>query len=171
MKKLADLNDLLTLELKDLRSAEAQIIKALPKLAKAAGSEELRSALNAHLEQTKEHLARLEQVGEVLGVKLTGHKCDGMEGLLKEGAELLEMEMPTAVMDAAIIAACQRVEHYEIAGYGCARAFAEELGHSEVARTLQITLDEEGAADHKLQAIAEGGINSGAAAQASAEEG
>jgi ferritin-like metal-binding protein YciE len=130
----------------------------------------LRQALADHLEETKEHIVRLDQIGEKLGVRLTGHKCEGMEGLLKEGAEFLEMEMPESVLDAAIISACQRVEHYEMAGYGCARAFAHELGESEVADILQLTLDEEGTADKKLQAIAEDSVNAEAAAGRTSED-
>jgi ferritin-like metal-binding protein YciE len=144
-------------QLKDLYSAENQLVKALPKMAKGASSAALRGAFESHLEETKNHVSRLEKAGELLGIKLSGKTCKGMEGLLKEGEEVLgeKAKGACAVVDAAIIAAAQRVEHYEIAAYGCARAMAERLGQRPIAALLQETLDEEGAADKKLTKICE----------------
>lgn len=147
---LNSLHALLVAELRDLYSAEKQILKALPKLIKAVTSEDLRAGLQDHLEETREQLARLEQIGSTLPAKLTGHTCEAMKGLVEEGAHLLEEESTPEVLDAAIIGACQRVEHYEIAGYGTARAFAQALGLKDVANTLQATLDEEGNANKAL---------------------
>jgi ferritin-like metal-binding protein YciE len=157
--KLESLQDLLVQELKDLYSAEAQIVKALPKMAKAASSEELRTAFEEHLEETKKQVERLDQIFERLGTPGRGKKCKGMEGLLEEGKEVIEQDGDDMVKDAALIAAAQHVEHYEIAGYGCARTFASLLGHEEIAELLQKTLDEESAADKKLTEIAESAIN------------
>lgn len=140
-------------ELKDLYSAEKQIVRALPKLAKAATSEELKEALLAHLEETKEQVARLEQIAEIVGKKLTGKTCVGMKGVLEEGSEVLEETEKGEVRDAALISASQRVEHYEMAGYGSARDFAKLLDLPEVAQLLDETLAEEKAADKKLSAI------------------
>jgi ferritin-like metal-binding protein YciE len=167
--KLKTLDDLLIKELKDLYSAEKQIIKALPKMAKAANSDALREALEDHLEVTKEQAARLEQIFETLSISPRGPKCEAMEGLLEEGEELLEEDAAPAVRDAGIIAAAQRVEHYEMAGYGTARTFARLLGHNEIADTLQKTLDEEGDADEKLTELAESEVNVEAAAPAKQE--
>jgi len=161
--KMKTLEDLLAHELKDLYSAEKQITKALPKMAKAASSEELQQAFEAHLEETEQQIARLEEVMEMLEVPTRGPKCKAMEGLIEEGKEILEEEMEDHVRDAALIAAAQRVEHYEIAGYGCARTFAELLGHGEAAELLQQTLDEEKATDEKLTQIAMEHINQEAA--------
>ena len=154
--KLDSMRDLLIHELRDLYSAENQIIKALPKMAKAASSEELRQAFEEHLEQTKGQVERLDQIFESLEVSSRGPKCKAMEGLIEEGKELLEEEdVDEAVLDAALIAAAQRVEHYEIAGYGCARTFARLLGEEEAADLLQMTLDEEADTDKRLTDIAE----------------
>jgi ferritin-like metal-binding protein YciE len=161
--KLESLEDLFVDELKDLYNAENQLIKALPKMAKAASSDELRSAFQEHLEQTKEHVNRLEKVFKELNCSPKGKKCRAMEGLIEEGSERLDGDSDGAVKDAALIAAAQRVEHYEIAGYGCVRTYAEQLGHTEAANLLQQTLEEEGAADKKLTHLAEGIINQQAA--------
>jgi ferritin-like metal-binding protein YciE len=159
MKKMKTLQDLLVHELKDLHSAEKQLTKALPKMAKAATSDDLREAIESHLEETEEHVNRLDQIFEKLDLSGRGMKCKAMEGLIEEGKEILEEEMEDHVRDAAIIAACQRVEHYEMAGYGCARTFAEQLGHHDVAEILQQTLDEEKGADEKLTQIAMQSVN------------
>jgi len=157
--KLKTLDDLLIKELRDLYSAEKQMIKALPKMAKAANSEALQDAFTEHLEVTKEHARRLETIFESLNVSSRGPKCAAMEGLVEEGDEMMKEEAAPAVMDAGLIGAAQRVEHYEIAGYGVARTFARLLGHDKVADTLQETLDEEGDADKKLTQLAESEIN------------
>lgn len=158
--KLDTLKDLYIHELKDLYSAEKQILKALPKMAKAASNKDLADAFRAHLEETKEHAARLEKVLGSLKQTTRGPKCKGMEGLLKEGAEMIEEEADEEVRDAGLISAAQRVEHYEMAGYGCARTYGELLGDKANAKILQTTLDEEGAADKKLTKLAmSGGIN------------
>ncbi len=141
-------------ELKDLFSAENQLTKALPKMAKAATSDELRNGFEEHLEQTKEHVERLQQIFEMLGEKGTGKKCLGMEGLVKEGAEVIGEDFEDAVMDAALISAAQRVEHYEIAAYGCVCAYADLLGESEQASLLRETLEEEKQTDEKLSGLA-----------------
>jgi ferritin-like metal-binding protein YciE len=148
------LQDLLNDELKDLYSAEKQIVRALPKIAKAAASDVLREALLAHLEETKGQVERLEQIAGIVGKKLTGKTCVGMKGVLEEGSEVLEEAEKGAVRDAALIAACQRVEHYEMAGYGSARDFAKLLGLGEVVSLLEETLDEEKNADRKLTTVA-----------------
>jgi ferritin-like metal-binding protein YciE len=141
-------------ELKDLYSAENQLVKALPKMAKAANSEELREGFEAHLEQTKEHVQRLEQIFELLDESPKGKKCVGMEGLVKEGSEAIEEDFQGAVMDAALIGAAQRVEHYEIAAYGTACEFAKVLGEKEHVSLLQETLEEEKETDEKLTELA-----------------
>jgi ferritin-like metal-binding protein YciE len=156
---LESLQDLYLEQLKDLHSAERQIIEALPKMIEQTTHPELRRGFEMHLEQTKEQLRRLEQIGQRAGQKLTGHKCKGMEGLLEEGEELLEKRADSDVLDAALIAAAQRVEHYEMAGYGCARTYARLLGLEDDAKLLQQTLDEEGDTDHKLTDLAESVIN------------
>jgi ferritin-like metal-binding protein YciE len=148
------MQELLLDELKDLYSAEKQIVKALPKLAKAATSPDLKQALTNHLEETEGQVSRLEQIAEMVGKKLTGKTCVGMKGVLEEGSEVLEETDKGTVRDAAMIAAAQRVEHYEIAGYGSAREFAKMLGLSEVASLLGKTLEEEKAADKLLSGIA-----------------
>jgi ferritin-like metal-binding protein YciE len=153
--KIPTIAKLLEGQLKDIHSAETQLVKALPKMAKKASSSGLKQAFTSHLEETKNHVERLDQIGQTLGIKMTGKKCKAMEGLIEEGAEVLEAEGPGPVIDSALIAAAQRVEHYEIAAYGSARTFAEQLGHEEVVELLQETLDEESAADEKLTSISE----------------
>ena len=137
-------------ELKDLYSAENQLVKALPKMAKAAKSNELKQGFEEHLEQTRGHVERLEKIFTALDEKPTGKKCKGMEGLLEEGKEWMEEDADPEVMDAGLIAAAQHVEHYEIAGYGCVRTYAELLGFTNAAKLLQKTLDEEKQTDEKL---------------------
>ncbi len=157
--RLTDLQDVLAHEVKDLYSAEKQLVEALPKMARAAKDDRLRRAMEKHLEVTKEQVRRLEEVGKTLGTEVTGHACEGMKGLIKEADGLLEENDPSEALDVALISAAQRVEHYEIAAYGSAVAFAKELGHQDVARTLQTTLDEEGQADEELTSIAESRVN------------
>jgi ferritin-like metal-binding protein YciE len=152
--ELETLRDLFIDELKDLYNAENQLVKALPKIIKAATDEGLKQGLSDHFEQTRNHVARIEQIMEGLDESPGGKKCKAMEGLLKEGAELLEEEAEPEVMDAGIICACQKVEHYEIAGYGTVRTYAELLGEDEAARLLDQTLSEEKAADEKLSEAA-----------------
>jgi ferritin-like metal-binding protein YciE len=147
------MQELLIDELKDLYSAEKQIVRALPKIAKAASSTELQEALLGHLAETKGQVVRLEKIGEIIGKKLTGKTCVGMKGVLEEGSEVLEDTDKGVVRDAALISACQRVEHYEMAGYGSAREFAKLLGQTDVAVLLDETLNEEKNADKKLSAI------------------
>jgi len=142
-------------ELRDLYHAETQLTKALPKMAKASSNSELRQAFEEHLRQTSEHVSRLEQIFESLEEKATGKKCLGMEGLVKEGAETMREDYEDAVLDAAIIGAAQRVEHYEIAGYGTVRDMAKLLGEDEQVSLLQQTLEEEKQADQKLTQLAE----------------
>jgi ferritin-like metal-binding protein YciE len=154
MSKLSTLEQLLVHELKDLYSAENQLLKALPKMAKAATSPKLKAGFEKHLGETEVHVKRLEEIMEELGASPKGKTCAAMKGLVEEGAETIAEDAEAAVKDAALIAAAQRVEHYEIAGYGTARTFAELLGHKEVAKKLQMTLDEEGATDHALTKIA-----------------
>jgi ferritin-like metal-binding protein YciE len=151
--KLTTLAKLFEDQLKDIYSAESQILKALPKMAKKASSDELKEAFTSHLQETKQQVERLNEIAEGLGCKLSGKKCKAMEGLIEEGAEVLESEGPGPVIDAALIAAAQRVEHYEIAAYGTARALAGLLGHGNMVELLQETLDEESAADEKLSGI------------------
>jgi ferritin-like metal-binding protein YciE len=148
------MQELLIDELKDLYSAEKQIVRALPKLAKAATSPDLKQALADHLKETEGQVTRLEQIAEIVSKKLTGKTCVGMKGVLEEGSEVLEDTGRGTVRDAAMIAAAQRVEHYEMAGYGSAREFAKMLGLSEVASLLEETLEEEKAADKLLSGIA-----------------
>lgn len=144
------LEELLIDELKDLYSAEKQIVRALPKIIKAVTSPDLQQGLSNHLEETKGQVARLEKIGEILGKKMIGKTCVGMKGVLEEGSEILEDTDKGAVRDAALISACQRVEHYEMAGYGSARDFAKLLGQGEVASLLDETLAEEKNADKTL---------------------
>lgn len=157
--KTGTLEDLLTDELKDLYSAENQIIKALPKMAKTAQSDELRRAFEEHLEQTKQQARRLEQACEELGVSPKGKKCVGMEGLIEEGKEIMQEEFDMDTIDAGLIGAAQKVEHYEIAGYGTAIAHARQLGFNSVANILHKTLEEEKTTDAKLTKLAENMIN------------
>jgi ferritin-like metal-binding protein YciE len=153
--KVESLRDLYLEQLQDLYNAEQQLIKALPKMAKAATSDELRAAFEDHLEETKGHAQRIETICEQMGEKASGKKCKAMEGLVKEGAETIEEDMQEDIKDAALIADAQRVEHYEIAGYGCVHAYATRLGDEEAANLLEETLEEEKAADKKLNDIAE----------------
>jgi len=157
--KLKDLHSLFVHELKDLYSAEKQLARALPKMAKAATSEDLRHAFEQHLEETETHIERLDEVFETLEVSPRGPKCVAMEGLIEEGKKLLEEEAEPHVLDAALICAAQRVEHYEIAGYGCVRALAEQLGMTDLAAELQETLDEEKETNDKLTQLALGHVN------------
>lgn len=156
------LNDVYLDNLKDLYNAEGQLVAALPKLAKAAHAEELRSAFQEHLEETRGHIERLDRIFQELGKNPKGKKCKGMEGLIDEGKEVISGDASPA-RDAALIAAVQRVEHYEIAGYGCARTFAQILGDNSAAKLLQEILDEEAAADEKLTSLAESVVNAEAA--------
>jgi ferritin-like metal-binding protein YciE len=159
--KMNRLDDLYLDQLKDLYSAEKQLVQALPKMAKAASSQELKAGFEEHLGQTKTHVERLEQIFAALGSSPGRKKCAAMEGLIQEGQEAIELEGNASVRDAALIAAAQRVEHYEIAAYGTVRTYADHLGHSDQSSLLQMTLDEEGATDKKLTALAEGGLFSG----------
>ena len=152
MSEIATLREALVDEVKDLYNAEKQLTKALPKLAKNATNRELRDALTSHLSETENHIARLEQIFELLGEKPKGKLCDGMQGIIEEGNSMLEEVEQGAVMDACIIAGGQRAEHYEIAAYGTCVAWAEAIGLDEVANVLQQTLAEEKAADQKLSA-------------------
>lgn len=142
-------------ELRDLYNAETQLVKALPKMAKAASNDQLREAFEDHLRQTSEHVSRLEQIFDQLDEKPSGKKCLGMEGLVKEGSETMGEDYTEAVMDAAIIGAAQRVEHYEMAGYGTVRALAEVLGENDHISLLEQTLEEEKQADEKLTELAQ----------------
>ncbi|MGI8400849.1 MAG: ferritin-like domain-containing protein [Gemmatimonadaceae bacterium] len=157
--ELDTLKDLYVEELKDLYSAEKQLVKALPKMAKAANSPELQKAFKTHLRQTAEHASRLEKICGELGVSPRGKKCVGMEGLIEEGSDLIKEEPDADVLDAGLISAAQHVEHYEMAGYGTVRTYARQLGFEAQADLLQQTLDEEGETDHLLTALAESGIN------------
>ena len=158
MSKLKNLHDLLLEQLKDIYSAETQLVKALPAMAKAATDPTLQSAFSRHLEETKIHVTRLEEIFDEIGETPRGKTCKAMKGLIAEGKEMIEEPAAPAVRDAGLIAAAQRVEHYEIAAYGTTRTFAEVLGHSRMAETLQATLDEEAATDEKLTGIA-GALN------------
>jgi ferritin-like metal-binding protein YciE len=157
--EIDSLKELYVDELKDLYSAEKQILQALPKMAKKASDEKLKAAFQEHLEVTRTHVERLDQVFEAIGKSPRGKKCKGMEGLLEEGKEMMQEDMDPEVMDAALIAAAQRVEHYEMAGYGTVRTYAQLLGEASQAKLLQKTLDEEGEADKKLTQLAESSIN------------
>jgi ferritin-like metal-binding protein YciE len=153
--KFSSLHDLYVEQLKDLHSAETQLTKALPKMAAAATAPELKAAFTEHLEQTKEQLQRLNQIGEKLGKSLGGHTCAAMKGLIKEGSEWMEEDAEPEVMDAGLIAAAQRVEHYEIAGYGTVHNFSELLGEREATKLLAETLEEEEDTDEKLTTLAQ----------------
>ena len=167
---LDSLQSLFLDELKDVYHAEKQLVRALPRLAKAASSPELRAAFTQHLRETEGQVQRLERVFKELGQTPRAKKCEGMAGLVEEGKNILEEDGEPAVIDAALIAAGQRVEHYEIAAYGCLRTYAQLLGLSKAAELLQQNLDEEEAADEKLNALAEGGINQAAFAASEEEE-
>ncbi len=157
--KIDSLEKLYVHELKDLHSAESQILDALPKMIKAATDDELRKALESHRAETEEHLARIERLFENLDFEPGGHRCKGIEGLIKEGSDVLQETEDDDVRNAAIVAACQRVEHYEMAAYGVARAFASKLGRHDDAEVLTTTLEEEGHADRTLTQIAEQRLN------------
>jgi len=161
--KLDSLRDLLIEELRDLYNAENQLVDALPKLAEAASSNELKSAFNHHLEETRQHVSRLESIFQQIGEKSSGETCEAMKGLIKEGDILVKAQGDPDVRDAGLVGAAQRVEHYEIAGYGTARSLARRLGENEIAETLQQTLNEEAQADKKLTSIAESQVNASAA--------
>jgi len=149
------IEDLFLDELKDLYSAEKQITKALPKMVKAASTTELSNAFQSHLEETKGHVERLEKIFETLGKRGTGKTCEGMKGVLEEGAEVIEEVEKGPIRDAGLISAAQRVEHYEIAGYGSVRSYAQLLGKNNIVELLEATLSEEKAADEKLTEISE----------------
>jgi ferritin-like metal-binding protein YciE len=151
----SELQELFIDELKDIYSAESQLVKALPKMAKAAASDELRSGFEKHLEQTKGHVARIEQIFQGLDDKPTGKKCKGMEGLIEEDDEAAKEDYVDDAKDAALIGAAQRVEHYEIAAYGTVRAMAEKLGNTQAVKLLSQTLQEEKDTDEKLTKLAE----------------
>jgi ferritin-like metal-binding protein YciE len=161
---LDTLRDLFVNELKDIYNGENQILKALPRLAKAAESAELRNAFEKHLRETEGQVKRLERIFERLGERPTGKRCKGMEGLVEEGKDILEEKGEDAVVDAALIAAAQKVEHYEIASYGCLITYAGLLGDREAEKLLKQTLGEEEATDKKLTELGEGGINQAAVA-------
>lgn len=167
--KLETLHDLYVDELKDLYNAENQLLKALPRMAKAATAPELAQAFTDHLKETKGQVDRLERIFKKLDASPKGKACKAMQGLLEEGKQVMTDDADPAVTDAALIAAAQRVEHYEMAGYGCVRTFARLLGYDQAADLLQETLDEEGAADKKLTVLAETVINVEAVAPAGTE--
>jgi ferritin-like metal-binding protein YciE len=153
--KVNQLRELYVEELRDLYSAEKQLVKALPKMAKAATASDLRSGFEEHLEQTKGHVSRLEQIFDSLDENPNGKTCKGMEGLIKEGSEMIEEDPEEEQLDAGLISAAQRVEHYEIAGYGCVRTYAQLLGDDEAVSLLEQTLTEEKETDAKLTELAE----------------
>ena len=157
--KLESLKDLYVEQLRDLYSAETQIVDALPKMVEAANSPELKRGFEEHLAQTRQQVQRLEQIFQGLSLRPGGETCEGMEGLLKEGKEMMKMKGNPEVIDAGLIAAAQRVEHYEIAGYGTVRTFARMLGFDEAVRLLERTLQEEEATDKRLTQMAESRIN------------
>lgn len=160
---LDNLENVLQLQLRDLASAEEQLIQALPKMAEAASSFDLKNAFMNHLAETRQQRLRIDQAFRLLGMEPETETCEAMQGLIAEGEEVIALDGDPDVKDAALIAAAQRVEHYEMAGYGCARTFARQLGRNDVADLLQETLDEEGNADKLLTDIAESHINIGAA--------
>jgi len=164
--KLNSLRDLFIEELRDLYSAETQLVEALPKMAEAAASQELASAFEHHLEETRGHVSRLESIFNQIGEKSSGETCEAMKGLIKEGEILVKAEGDPDVRDAGLIGAAQRVEHYEMAGYGTARSLAQRLGENQTAEILQQTLDEEGEANKKLTSIAESQVNVAATSRA-----
>ena len=153
--EMNNLRDLFIDELKDLYSAENQLVKALPKMAKAATAKTLKTGFEKHLKETREHVARLKKVFSELGESPNGKTCEAMKGLIEEGETVINEDAQPEVRDAALIAAAQRVEHYEMAGYGCVRTYAKLLGEKDAAKILQKTLDEEGATDKKLTQLAE----------------
>ncbi|HLH19830.1 MAG TPA: ferritin-like domain-containing protein [Bryobacteraceae bacterium] len=157
--KINSLHDLYISELRDLYDCENRIVKALPKMAEAANSQELRNAFELHLDQSREHISRLEQIFQQLDESPKGMKCKGIEGIIDEGEDLMDEDSPAAVCDAGLISSAQKVEHYEIAGYGTARTFAMRLGFRDQAELLNRTLQEEGETDKKLTSLAESYIN------------
>ena len=157
--KLESLKDLYLEQLKDLYSAETQLLDALPKMAEGASASDLKQAFSAHHRQTQEHVRRLERVFQDLGESPKGHTCEGMKGLIREGEEMLRMHGEPSVLDAGLIACAQRVEHYEIAGYGTGRTYAELLGRDEHVTLLERTLDEEEETDELLTRLAESHVN------------
>jgi ferritin-like metal-binding protein YciE len=159
MAKMNNLNDLLHDQLKDLYDAEHQLKRALPKMAKHATDAQLKAGFEQHLTETENQIARLEQVFDAMGLKATRKSCKAMKGLIEEGEEVMQEEAPPEVMDAALIAAAQRVEHYEIAGYGTVRTMAQMLGMKDAAKLLEQSLQEEEATDKKLTMLAEKSIN------------
>ena len=168
--KLDILNKLYIEELRDLYNAESQLLKALPKMAKGASSDELKQAFEDHLEETKGHVERLEEIFTGLDESPKGKTCHGMKGLIEEGSEILKADGADSVLDAGIIAAAQKVEHYEIATYGTVRTWATLLGEDEAADLLQQTLDEEGEADKRLNELAEETVNPAALSESEEEE-
>src|SRR5687767_6801379 len=171
MAQPGTLHDAFIDELRDAYDGEKQLTKALPKMAKAASSPDLRAAFEAHLGETRGQIERLEQVFETLGEKVRGKHCDGLAGIIEEGKAVMEEDFAEATMDACLIAGGQRAEHYEMAAYGTLVAWARAMGHNEAADLLQETLEEEKAADEKLSSLAEGGINQEAADVAHLDEG
>jgi ferritin-like metal-binding protein YciE len=163
MAESGTLHDAFIDELRDTYDAEKQLTKALPKLAKAASTPELRDAFQSHLEETQGHIERLEQVFQSLDERARGKHCDGIAGIIEEGKAIMEEDLDESAMDACLIAAGQRAEHYEMAAYGTLVAWAQAMGHSDAAQLLEETLNEEKAADKKLSSLAEGGINQQAA--------
>ncbi|HVG07643.1 MAG TPA: ferritin-like domain-containing protein [Thermoanaerobaculia bacterium] len=157
--KLESLKDLYLEQLKDLYSAETQLLDALPKMADGASAADLKQAFSEHFRQTQEHVRRLERIFQALGENPKGHTCEGMKGLVREGEQMLQMKGEPAVLDAGLIAAAQRVEHYEIAGYGTVRTYAELLGHDDQVALLERTLDEEEQTDELLTRLAESHVN------------
>ena len=170
MAEAGTLHDAFLDELRDTYDAEKQLTKALPKLAKTASNPKLRQAFESHLAETQGQIKRLEQVFESLDEKVRGKHCDGMAGIIQEGKSIMEEDFDDTTMDACLIAAGQRAEHYEMAAYGTLVAWAQAMGHNEAAKLLQQTLDEEKAADKKLSGLAEGGINQGAADAAQSDD-
>ncbi len=159
MAKMQTLEDMYMDLLKDLYSAEKQLVKALPKMAKNADASDLQDAFQEHLKQTEGHVDRIERIFSDMGGSPRGKKCVGMEGLIEEGSEIMKEDAEPEVRDAGLIAAAQKVEHYEIAGYGTARTWANRLGYQDAAQLLQQTLDEESMANEKLTRIAESHVN------------
>jgi len=170
MAEMGTLHEAFVDELRDTYDAEKQLTKALPKMAKAANSPELRGAIESHLEETRHQVERLEQVFESLDEKARGKHCDGIAGIIQEAQAMMQENFDEATADACLIAAAQRAEHYEMAAYGTLVAWAQAMGHTEAAKLLQQTLDEEKAADQKLSGLAESGINQSAADAAHPEE-
>ncbi len=170
MAETGTLHDAFVDELKDSYDAEQQLTKALPKLAKAATSPQLRKAFESHLEETRGHVRRLEEAFELLGEKAKGKHCDGIAGIIEEGSAVMDEDFDETTMDACLIASGQRAEHYEMAAYGTLVAWAKAMGHDDIAELLEETLNEEKAADRKLTTLADGGINQQAADVATGDE-